>query len=489
MNLENIPGYTIKNLGKINVLLGKNGSGKSTLLRGVEAGCSGNVVDFGKAKYITPERGGVLVYEAGVEQNLLVNTGWLRDQRNSNQAAQFRQQSMAQFRRLRELVLEEIEQDSTKRQNFEYKFDKIYVGKINSLLDQVEIKRVKKQGTFRIYRKGTEDEIVHNAISSGESELISLGIECLIFSKECEQGKENLLCLDEPDVHLHPDLQVRLLNFLREIVEEYGFRVLIATHSTAILGALASYEHTQIAFMKAGQIEIQFRPISGIYSKILPVFGAHPLSNLFNEAPPLIVEGEDDERIWQQAVRTSKGRIRIYPCVCEGVGDMSDFERETQSIITSVYDNAKAYSLRDRDDNPVQEIEDLPPLIRFKLSCREAENLLLTNEVLASLGLSWDELLQGIELWIQKNSNPPHTHFEVIRGFKDNGYPRKTFNLKEVPNTMMGIIGSKKPWEVAVGQVIGSLSWNQKTDFDIEGSILEFLGKKLVLHIIPQQKQ
>ena len=101
--------------------------------------------------------------------------------------------------------------------------------------------------------------------------------------------------LDEPDVHLHPDLQVRLTHFLRDIVDEYEFFILIATHSTAILGALETYEDTHIAFMASDQKELEFRPVNGVYRKIIPVFGAHPLSNVFNEAPIFLVEGEDDE--------------------------------------------------------------------------------------------------------------------------------------------------------------------------------------------------
>ena len=54
--------------------------------------------------------------------------------------------------------------------------------------------------------------------------------------------------------------------------------------------------------MSFDQKEIDFKVISVVYRKVLPVFGAHPLSNIFNEAPILLVEGEDDERIWRAAM-------------------------------------------------------------------------------------------------------------------------------------------------------------------------------------------
>lgn len=478
----NVRGYTLKNLNKINILLGKNGCGKSTLLREVEQELSSQSPDHSKIKYITPERGGTLIYDPNVEQNLVANPAWLSSMRRRNQTTSFRQQSTVQYRKLETLVLREIEKD--KRNDSGYTFD-LYVDKINSLLDNIEIKRL--DTTFKIYKKGTTSELGAEPISSGESELISLGIECLVFNKECITGKGNFLFLDEPDVHLHPDLQMRLMHFLRNLVSENNFKVLIATHSTAILGGLESFADTHLAFMPFGQKEIEFKAISDVYKKVLPVFGAHPLSNVFNEAPVLLVEGEDDERIWQQAVRTSNGKIKIYPCSCDGISEIDKFEVEVKDIINSVYDNARAYSLR--DGGAINgEINDLRSLIRLKLNCYSAENLLLCNEVLGSLFIRWDDLKIRIDDWLTKNTT--HTHYATMNKFKEGNYDRQRFDLlKEIRNDLMGIIGSSKPWEVAIGQVIGNLTWNDDTVFSKEGSIYNLLGEKLIKSIIPKQQK
>jgi len=481
MDIININVYTLRNLNKINIVLGKNGCGKSIMLRQVEQRIVAQNPNIGKSKYITPERGGSLTYDAGIEQSMTSNINWLSNERRKNQTVQFRRQSVAQFRKLETLVLREIERE--KRNNLQYTFD-LYVNKINSLLDNIEIKR--HEITFEIYKKGTDAKLNADVISSGESELISLGIECLIFSKECDPTKDNILFLDEPDVHLHPDLQVRLMRFLKELVTKVNFRILIATHSTSILGALESYENAHIAFMGFDQKEIDFKPITTVYRKILPVFGAHPLSNIFNEAPILLVEGEDDERIWQQAVRSSNGRIKIYPCSVDGIGDMRDLEQEAKNIIKSVYDDAKGYSLRDRDENN-DEISDILPIVRFKLSCRNAENLLLTNEVFETLNTNWEQLKKKINDWLDKNSD--HIHYTVMNDFKYSNFDRKNYDIKEVRNDLMGIIGSSKPWEVAVGQTIAHLTWNSSTQFNQDGSIYSFLGEKLVKNIIPTEEQ
>ncbi|MEK7472886.1 MAG: AAA family ATPase [Patescibacteria group bacterium] len=481
MDITDITGYTLKNLSKINIVLGKNGCGKSTLLRSVEQGLSSQSQSYGKTKYITPERGGSLIYEAGIEQSLTTDINWLSGQRRKNQAVGFRQQSVAQYRRLETLVLREIEKE--KRQQNDYTFD-IYVNKINSLLDNIEIKR--HDMTFKIYHRGTINELGAEVISSGESELISLGIECLIFGKECIPDKENILFLDEPDVHLHPDLQVRLMNFLEGLVSDSNFKVLIATHSTAILGALETYTDTHLAFMSFEQKELNFREISAVYRKVLPVFGAHPLSNIFNEAPILLVEGEDDERIWQQAVRSSNGTIKLYPCSVDSVSNINDFEQEAKEIIQSVYDKAKGYSLRDKDNN-TEEINDLPPIIRMRLACRNSENLLLTDEVLGALNITWDQLKERIDIWLSTNTQ--HPHFSVMNGFKEGGYDRRNFDIKEVRNDLMGVVGSAKPWEVVVGQSISSLTWDDSSNFEEDGKILSFLGRKITENLIPKSSR
>ena len=58
--------YRLKDLSKINVVLGTNGCGKSTLLK--QADSQFISADIGKKKYVTPERGGVLTYAAGSDR-------------------------------------------------------------------------------------------------------------------------------------------------------------------------------------------------------------------------------------------------------------------------------------------------------------------------------------------------------------------------------------------------------------------------------------
>lgn len=474
--------YTLKNLSKINIILGKNGCGKSTLLRSIDGKLSGDKDAYGKITYITPERSGILIYDSGIEQNLVRNSNQLKSQRSTNQYNQFKQQTVSQYRKLKDLISAEVER-CVEEKKFETTIVTFrdYLKKLNTLLDEIEV--IREEPTFVIVKKGTQDQIPPAHISSGESELIALGIETLVFEKETIPGKINLILFDEPDVHLHPDLQVRLAHFIRDLIQVGDFRVIMASHSTAILGALEEYPDVNVAFMKSGDKNLDFKPIGDVYKKILPVFGAHPLSNLFNSAPILLVEGEDDERIWQQVVRSSEGRFKIFPCVCGDVQQIPLYEKETKNIINAVYDKAKAYSLRD-GDGTLGDIDNDPPIIRLKLQCYAAENLLLTEEVLNHLSTDWAKVVDGVERWIAEKKEK-HPHYSAMVAFKEGGYDRRMFNLKEIRTDLMHIIGSNKPWEVAVGQVIGALRLQGDIDFDKDGSIYKFLGEKLVKALIP----
>jgi predicted ATPase len=464
--------YQITNLSKINVLLGKNGCGKSSLLKKIEQQLKGQ--NDGEVNYVTPERGGTLTYNASVEQNATNDENWAPGQKRQNQWNQFKAYSISQFRRLELLSLREIEQDHQIRQDLTYNFDSV-IQRINNLLTNIRIERTNK-GDFEIFHNTSNEKLTANQISSGESELISLTIECLTFAKSCQKDGQNILFLDEPDVHLHPDLQANFIQFLIELVDNHDFKIVIATHSTAILGALLEYPDSRFSILINGNSSAEFKEISEIYRNILPIFGAHPLSNLFNQTPIMLVEGEDDVRIFQQAIRTANGQIKLYPCSVDGNGNLPDYENAVIEIINGVYDNAQAYSLRDRDEGD-EMIDDSPPLIRYKISCRAAENLILSDEVLHNLGTNWAELMVSIDRWLDNFND--HSKHGIMANFKNGGFDRKGFNLKELRNVIVGLTPSSKPWEIAVGQVVGKIGANEIPKDFSENKICNYLGNKL----------
>jgi len=56
-----------------------------------------------------------------------------------------------------------------------------------------------------------------------------------------------IVLLDEPDAHLHPNLQAALAGALRDIQKELGIQIIISTHSTSIIKAAAPSEVVPIS--------------------------------------------------------------------------------------------------------------------------------------------------------------------------------------------------------------------------------------------------
>lgn len=468
-----VEGKCLRNLGQINVILGKNGCGKSTILRYFDQRRL-SIPGVAQVKYISPERGGSLESSSGVFDSLRNNPQWGSDVLRVNRVDNFRQISFAEFQMLETLVLRSIESDHEIRKDFSNNFDNT-MGIINQLLDNIKLVRDPRSG-FEIRGTNNTEKRNPQTLSSGESELISLGIQILSFAyqadHESNRTKENLLLLDEPDVHLHPDLQVRLMKLLIEATKNKPIKTIIATHSTAILGAL-NQSGGRVHFMKKDQDELTFVPIDDQLKNILPVFGAHPLSNVFNQSPILLVEGESDVRIWQQAVRSSEGKIKLWPCGVGTKNKMDEYEDKVSAIIDSVYDSAKAFSLRDRD-NDLCEIDDKTNVVRFRLNCCEAENLVLSDDVLASLKTDWEQMKNAIRLWLEKNTN--HVKYSAMKAFAVS-FDRKNAKVKDMRLIFIDLAGSNKPWEVVVGQTISELSASSSRT---EGSLVDFLGTKII---------
>jgi hypothetical protein len=357
------------------------------------------------------------------------NPDWLPSICGQNRSDLFRQVSESELRRLEDKCSQENRKDPKLRFDSKYTFDTT-LEDLNNLLEHVEIVR-SEDGYFKIRDRHDQNLREAASLSSGESELISLGIEVLSYAFASEYNQyaktDNWFLFDEPDVHLHPDLQHRLMRLFVDAAQGRNFRTLIATHSTTIVSALGELTDVHVAFMGHRQRELNFEAEGPSLKAVMPIFGAHPLSNVFNRRPILLVEGEDDERVWQQASRTSQGEINVWPCPVSGIQSLNEYEEKGRSILDAVYDDAVAFSLRDRDDDPYH-IDDLGPVIRMRLNCRASENLILTDDVLELLDTDWDTLKNGLEKWLTENDG--HVQYPAVLDFKNGGWDRRNGDLK-----------------------------------------------------------
>lgn len=97
-------------------------------------------------------------------------------------------------------------------------------------------------------------------LSPGQKTLFAYAI--LLFFLEANSSttlKESIIIIDEPEKHLHPEAQIKLITSLREIISEKG-QLWIATHSINILCHL---QYDEILMVKDDEIILPSRTTPG----------------------------------------------------------------------------------------------------------------------------------------------------------------------------------------------------------------------------------
>ena len=163
----------------------------------------------------------------------------------------------------------------------------------------------------------------------------------------------DVLLLDEPDAHLHPTLQSRLFEFLRELSEASGTQVLIATHSAEILGHTepeaifhvrgSASRHLQKESQKIGML-------AGMGTDYAPrVDGAKKTKRV------LFVEGKNDLRILKIFANTLEVAWPDAWIDWRTVTGQKELRQLFQALQEEIPD-LRALSLRDRDDEPLETV-------------------------------------------------------------------------------------------------------------------------------------
>lgn len=86
-------------------------------------------------------------------------------------------------------------------------------------------------GEFFQFDKGTSKRFSFQNLASGEKAALDLLLDVIVTKTECD---ETIICIDEPEAHLHTKLQGQLLEELYELVPDKS-QLWIATHSIGMV--------------------------------------------------------------------------------------------------------------------------------------------------------------------------------------------------------------------------------------------------------------
>ncbi len=457
--------WILKELKPITILFGKNGSGKSFLLRTWR--------DFQPQSihYIVPERTGTINFEAGYLQRQTTPEE-RRNQSTFNYVDGYRQQVIARIQHFF------MKRGGSRENKLPGNID-VMENLLATILTDFDIKLSADSPPYRIRRLSDNSEIRDvNQLSSGEAQVLTLGIDILTIAAiwDIENISKRLILIDEPDAHIHPDLQARFADFLVQVANRYSLQVVIATHSTTLLSALGQFggQDCGVIYLNRTSKEFEAKSFSNVYKEVAACLGGHALMGPLFGVPLLLVEGDDDYRVWSQVPRHHITQFAVIPC---GGSTIQAYQKSLEQIFSSLLPNGSdpvAYALLDGDKplpkpNP-QSTQDFVPYIR--LNCHETENLYLSDQVLKFIGTDWDTAKHDI----MTRSSQFGTKSQQLANVTN--WDRQREDIKQVIHEIAEIIDPKRiMWAHRLGHAIGS----EKPT----GQLADFLGEDVVQKLWP----
>lgn len=455
------PDWQLNDLRSLTVILGKNGSGKSLLLRSWRDKSPSNT------HYIGPERTGKFDFQPQMVQEE-GNASSRQKASRVNWIPNYHQRAIGRIHSYF-LARGSVRGDQTFR-GYPDELEKM----LHSLILDFEVVLKGTLPPYELLRLPERHSVTEvEQLSSGEAQLFTIGLDVLMIAAiwEIENCNQRILLIDEPDAHIHPDLQIRLADFLLQISRRFKVQIVVATHSTSLLAALGQFggNDAGVVYLKKESSNFKSQPFESIQKKLAACLGGHVLMGPLFGAPLLLVEGDDDYRIWSQVPRHHMVLFSVLPTNGD---EIKKYQRSLEQILgclQSRKDEPLGYALLDGDKTLPQPNPDNPQeFIRYvRLECHEAENLYLTDEVLAYMGCTWEEAIAKL---LEKSNNFGNKA-EFLRGAVD--WDRQKVDLKGYIKEISQIIDPKNiNWTERVGAVIGKARPT--------GQLGSFLGESVV---------
>lgn len=455
-------------LPKYTIIIGKNNSGKSWLMQELSKKIDKDVPkeERSKSVYLSPERFGEFRKNPGYEADSSSTKRDRQKGRLKNQSHDFFEQAISYFNGL----IPHLRKKTKKRGVI--KNPQKLIDYLNGKIPKIDF-RLSTQEDERGYYftiNDNSEKSIPEKLSSGTMQMIALMMYVLYFLYSNEYEDDAVLVIDEPDVHIHSDLQVKFIDFIVDATKGKKHKVVIATHSNSIIHGFLKVKDSYIATINEVDNKLDFFSLENKnLEEILPSLGAHSLSHVFNKSPLLLIEGEDDEIVWHYAIRKSTKCINFHLVEVGGLPGFKRYEEIVLRMGVSLFDNPNVYEIRDRDVKNKKlkkyECADRGFIKRSKLKCRKIENLIFSNEVLNKIGInSWEEARERLK---------------EDEKFKD--IDRYSGNIEGDEYRVLKLLNSRngKSWEFLVGQAIGENINNIQVLKMERGSVYCMLGEKI----------
>ena len=266
------------------------------------------------------------------------------------------------------------------------------------------------EGLF--FRKGTKAELEYMNLSGGEKSAFDLLLD---FFVKKETYCDSIICIDEPDTHMHSSLQGRLLDELIRMLGDKS-QLWVSTHSIGTIRKAMEMEPDSVAFLdfsdhnfdKAVTIKPSV-PSRSFWRRVLKV-ALHDVAELVAPKTVVLCEGRESK---DQAIDGFDAHCLRTIFEAEfpdtdfiSVGNASDVQNDRLSVASSIQKilgGTKILRLIDRDDRTVEEIQRLADSGIRVMSRRQLESYLFDDEVLIALCMKEGQQDKQDEVLAAKN--------------------------------------------------------------------------------------
>lgn len=258
-------------LGNLVVIAGKNGSGKTRFLKRLQNylfELKANKNDNGEMNIYIPVGDSeevVTIENAGKIE--LVNYSHYDAQLQS--AKKFSPYVISHARellkeynyRVTALNANLLLKDMSRGYSEEFKDGKEFDRFIKEYLKPLDIVLSKDEnGDPQLFGRDTDDA----ALSPGQLYLIRMAVACY-----CNEQNENVVfILDEPELHLHPDAQIRLIKLIRD--KHPNAQIWVSTHSLSLISFITVWDYSStVLVISNGQVNKLRSDSTGLINSLL----------------------------------------------------------------------------------------------------------------------------------------------------------------------------------------------------------------------------
>jgi ABC-type cobalamin/Fe3+-siderophores transport system ATPase subunit len=173
--------------------------------------------------------------------------------------------------------------------------------------------------------------------ATGVLQVVQIFAYLILFSPK-------IMLIDEPDAHLHPDKQERLIESLERAAKEFDTQMILTTHSPHV--ARGASPHAKLVWMREGCVQTED---DDAIRRLLGWGG-------LDKAALFFIEDQDDKPLRAILKQWPELTSRVAICRCFGVDNLPQ-DKLLNGLLVDGKLNIRAIVHRDRDFMTPEEIE------------------------------------------------------------------------------------------------------------------------------------